>query len=373
MNSGEHTSRSGKEHWLEAFRQLPVKRAVVAVAVLIGILLLLPVTPGYVDHMDDAGYALLFDGNNDYVELHETSQVMGSGWEAEKTVSLWVKPTGTVTCYLDDPAKCDLIFSEKPRWWGISHGERNGEDKIWIWNFDGDFDVVGVNYSLDSWVHVTLVHDDGVLRAYRNGVEVGNTPSGPTQRPDESEPVLHLGGVIVNTAENWTFAGHLDEVRLWNYARTTTQVQADMYHSLNGDELGLRAYYMMSDGSGLTLTDDTGNGWDGTLYDGGYGVSPDGSPPEWVASDAFEAQPTATPTPTSTNTPTATPTVTNTPTPGPSSTPTSTPDPNSTPTSTPDPNSTPTSTPDPNSTPTSTPISDDFDFHYYLPVVDNSG
>ncbi|MDX1687328.1 MAG: LamG domain-containing protein [Candidatus Promineifilaceae bacterium] len=330
-----------------------------ALLFLLGILLLLPVAPGYVDHTDDAGYALLFDGNNDYVELHETSQVMGSGWEAEKSVTLWVKPTGTVTCYLDDPAKCDAIFTERPRWWGISLGERAGEDKIWVWNFDGDYDIVGVDYSLDSWVHVTLVHADGMLRAYRNGVEVGSTPSGPTLRPDESEPILHLGGVIVNTAENWTFAGELDEVRLWNYARTTTQVQADMFHSLNGDESGLRAYYMMSDGSGLTLTDDTGNGWDGTLYDGGQGVPPDGSPPEWVSSNAFEAQPTATPTPTSTNTPTATPT--NTPTPTVTNTPT------------PGPSSTPTSTPDPNSTPTPTPISGDFDFYNYLPVVKEGG
>jgi len=355
----------------------------ILMALLLGMLLILPATPAYVDHTEDAGYALSFDGNNDYVELHETAQVMGSGWEETKTVSLWVKPTDMMSCHVD-PAQCDFIFGERPRWWGISIGERNGEDKIWVWNYDSGYDVVGVDYSLNTWVHVTLVHSNGVLRAYRNGEEVGSTPSGATQRPPEFEPVLYLGGIIVNETENWTFAGVLDEVRLWNYARTEAQVQADMYHSLNGDEAGLMAYYKMSDGSGLTLTDDTGNGWDGTLNDGGNGVPPDGSPPQWVGSDVFDDPPTPTPTNTDTPTPTATNTATNTPTPGSSPTPTPTntptPGPSPTPTLGPSPTSTPTFTPGPDSTSTptaipgtATPVIDNPNFVVYLPMLEKDG
>lgn len=363
MNSGEQTKRPGNEHGLKAFRQITARHVVVVVVLAVTALFLLPAAPGHVQ-TTDAGYALLFDGNNDFVELHETNQVMDAGWEELKTVSLWVKPTNSESCFMGDPAHCELVFGDKPRWWGISIGERHGEDKIWIWNFDGNYDVVGVNYSFGTWVHVTLVHADGMLRAYRNGVEVGSTPSGATQQSLD-DPILHLGGMISTESRILTFAGELDEVRLWNYARTPTQVQTDMYHSLNGDEAGLMAYYMMSDGSGLTLTDDSGNGWNGTLHDGGAGAPPDGSPPEWVSSDAFEVQPTATPTPTSTSTSTPTPTPTSTSTPTPTSTATSA--------STPTPTSTPTLMPGPTSTSTATRVGDNLNNHLHLPIIKDGG
>jgi cell division septation protein DedD len=191
---------------------------------------------------------------------------------------------------------------------------------------------VAVDYALDEWVHITLVHDGGMLRAYRNGVEVGSTPSGTTARPGGGEDsILQMGAIIPDDTENWSFAGELDEVRLWNIARSTSDVQQDMYVSLNGDEPGLVAYYMMSDGPpSMTLTDDTGNGWDGTLHDGNAFAPADGSPPEWITSTIpHDGSPT--PTPTSTTTPG--PTATNTPTPTPTGTPpTSTPTPTAQPT-----------------------------------------
>lgn len=292
---------------------------------------LLPASPAFLEPIDHGGYALAFDGNNDYVQFDETSQVFGAGWADTKTVSLWVRPTASTTCGLD-PALCDVIFSERPHWWGITIGQINAEDKIWIWNFDGDTDYVAVDYTLDEWVHITLVHDGGMLRAYRNGVEVGSTPSGTTARPTGGEDsILQMGAIIPDNTENWSFAGELDEVRLWNIARSTSDVQQDMYNSLNGDEPGLVAYYMMSDGPpSMTLTDDTGNGWDGTLHDGNAFAPADGSPPEWVTSTIpHDGSPT--PTPTSTTTPG--PTATNTPTPTPSGTPpTSTPTPTAQPT-----------------------------------------
>jgi hypothetical protein len=61
-----------------------------------------------------------------------------------------------------------------------------------------------------------------------------------------------------------------------------------MFQPLSGTESGLAAYYQMSDGAGTTLTDDSNNNWQGTLFDGARGVPPDGQPPLWVPSTAFE-------------------------------------------------------------------------------------
>lgn len=236
-------------------------------------------TPG-----SGAGYALEFDGNNDFVELAETAAIMAPGWEDTKTVSMWVKPTGTSTCTVPTPLLCDAIFGDRARWWGISRGVVNGADRIWVWNYDGRADMIGIEYTLNEWVHIALVHSNGVLHAYKNGVEVGSVPSGTTIQPNTGAlPVLHIGGIINNASRNWTFSGQIDEVRIWNVARTGSEITQDMNISLAGNEAGLAAYYKMSDGVGMTLTDDSGNGWTGTLFDGARGVPADGSPPTWVS------------------------------------------------------------------------------------------
>lgn len=286
----------------------------------------------------NAGFALAFDGNNDFVELAETSAMLGMGWENTKSVEFWVLPQGpTPLCAHQDPAWCDAVFGDRARWWGVSRGELFGLDRLWVWNTDGSAgsyaDMIGIPYTSGEWVHIALVHADGVLRAYKNGVEVGVSASGTTMQPNTgAQPVLHLGGIINTSTRNWTFQGQMDEVRLWNYARTPTEIQAGMLQTLTGTETGLRAYYQMSDGAGLVLTDDSTFSWNGLLYDGARGVPPDGLYPQWVISTAFgSVGPTPTPLP-PTDTPTATP-IPPTPTPAP---PTPTPlPPTATPTSLP--------------------------------------
>lgn len=241
-----------------------------------------PLPPG------DAGYALAFDGTTDYVYLAETANILGPGWETSKTVELWIKPTGAATCTAASPAHCDAVLGDRPRWWGISRGAINGVDKLWVFNYDGNgTEVIGVDYNLDEWLHIAIVHSGGLLQVYRNGVLVGSLPSGATMQPNTGAlPILHLGGIIINSTRNWSFEGELDEVRFWNHPRTAEQIGQNMYQSLTGSEPGLTAYYAMSDGTGSVLTDDSVNNWNGTLIDGGQ-IPGNGLLPQWVDSGAF--------------------------------------------------------------------------------------
>jgi hypothetical protein len=98
--------------------------------------------------------------------------------------------------------------------------------------------------------------------------------------------VLHFGGIINTVSRNFTFSGQIDELSIWNRGLSAPEI--DDYHQsiLTGGEEGLVAYYRMSDGEGTSLTDDSGNGWNGTLLDGGQGVPPSGGPAAWVVSTA---------------------------------------------------------------------------------------
>ncbi len=305
--------------------------------VLIFILLIVTTfIPSRISLAEGAGFALQFDGVNDFVELVPATTMMGANWVNTKTVSMWVRPTGPgETCPYGSVAWCDAVFGDRPRWWGVSRGVLNGQDMLWVWNYDGSagspFDVVAVPYTSGEWVNIAMVHQNGILRAYKNGVEVGSVASGTTQQPNTGAlPVLHLGGVINSSTRNWTFQGELDEVRIYSTALNQTEIAQSLFVELLGNEPGLAAYYKMSNGSGTVLTDDSINTFNGTLKDGGNGVPTNGGTALWVASGAFNGTPTATPvlptsTPSQGATLTATPTAilpTNTPAPGNTATPT---------------------------------------------------
>ncbi len=51
--------------------------------------------------------------------------------------------------------------------------------------------------------------------------------------------------------------GALDEVRIWNYARSADELAADMGPAIAGDALGLLGYWPMNEGTGNTTADAT--------------------------------------------------------------------------------------------------------------------
>ena len=273
-------------------------RILLIAILLYSIAVVLPVVPARADH---AIWALQFDGTTDWIRLGATADLIGSGWQTTKSVNLWLKPSSGRDCEDADAQSCDVIFGDIPLWWGITIGRitvgpHANEDCIWVWNHDypaSGKDVICIPYTPGEWLNIALVHGDGWLRAFKNGIERGSVASGATYQVPDSNPLLYLGGIIYNAQEVKTFAGQIDEVRIWNRALTATEIIDNMFNDLPLPQTGLGAYYKMSDGPSdpisTTLTDDSGNGWNGTLLDGKPVDDPpgDGQYAQWVTSDAF--------------------------------------------------------------------------------------
>lgn len=130
----------------------------------------------------------------------------------------------------------------------------------------------------DEWIHMAGVWSDGSNKLYINGelIAEGLAPNPPIS----NEFPLYIGSSPFGGITNWR--GLIDEVRIWNAARTEDELLSMMYKELIGNEPGLAAYWDFNDGPGSgILTDRSGNENDGTLFGGGL------SPlPEWVVSDA---------------------------------------------------------------------------------------
>ena len=126
-------------------------------------------------------------------------------------------------------------------------------------------------------MQVSLVHDNGTITAYKNGFEVSSTASGSTS----SDGTLFISGL----SSGQHFQGNVDEVRVWNVARTETQIRNDAFQTLSHDESGLVAYYRFDqddDNTHLNLFNIATNNFTGTLTNMDPGSA-------WIISTAFNS------------------------------------------------------------------------------------
>lgn len=112
---------------------------------------------------------------------------------------------------------------------------------------------------LNNTYHLAMVYDGASLKFYRNGDLMGQTAaSGNLFQNDYPTRIGRYSGI---TVEN--FLGYIDEVRIWNTARTQAEIQATMQGSLPspGTQTGLQAYYTFDN-----LLNKQGNAaWNGVL------------------------------------------------------------------------------------------------------------
>lgn len=227
--------------------------------------------------------ALDFDGSDDYVSLSKFYNTLG-----QFTVL-------TVEGYVNTSVSGQSTFDN----WAIIDFDRSEYFNLYVTGDDGRVgfsttDEGGTIHDLYSpsgnavndgtWHHVAGVYDGTDKIIYIDGVEVA--------RATNAHGGLRLGtgltryGFIGDGSEadtgngsrnNLYFQGQISEVRVWNVARSETEINNDIEKCVSGAS-NLEVYYRMDDSTGSsTLTDWSGNGFDGTLRN----MDPD---TDWVSS-----------------------------------------------------------------------------------------
>jgi hypothetical protein len=117
----------------------------------------------------------------------------------------------------------------------------------------------------DGWFHVAATYDGSATRAFVNGADKGALEVGKLATPSNS---LFVGVGLLGAS--------IDELRVWNVARTDTEIQSDMHVRLTGSEPGLVGYWRFDEGAGTTARDSSSGAIPGALVNG----------PTWVPSGA---------------------------------------------------------------------------------------
>ncbi|MEQ8829106.1 MAG: tandem-95 repeat protein [Alphaproteobacteria bacterium] len=139
-----------------------------------------------------------------------------------------------------------------------------------------EVDMSGINA---GWHHVAMVIDqssdptDGQLTAYLDGSTAGWQIAGGGYDDvwtkgdiSSAADALMIGDPAYSpSAQGSGYTHPMDEVRIWDNARTEVEINQTMHQQLNGNEAGLSGYWTFNESVGSTVTDLTGNGHDGTM------------------------------------------------------------------------------------------------------------
>jgi hypothetical protein len=202
------------------------------------------------------GTHLNFDGNNDQVILPNSTDF---NFTNQMTVELWMNSNLT-------PQQWDALVAKGDDSWRVT---LTATGKI---NFAGNgafgnlTSVATVNDG--EWHHIAATYNGSDAIIYIDGV-LDKSIAG-TGTIAVSTYQVALGANLQITGR--TYYGNMDEVRIWNVARTASQIAQSKNCELQGSETGLVAYYKFNQGSAgvnnagiTTLTDATGNGHNGSL------------------------------------------------------------------------------------------------------------
>jgi Concanavalin A-like lectin/glucanases superfamily/Fibronectin type III domain len=163
------------------------------------------------------GNALLFDGVDDSLTIADSPSLHLSGG---MTLSAWVYPAAM-------QGSLGPIIQKEVEAYDLHAG--SGEEVLGPAG-GGAFGGVGAHVlgleaiPLNAWTYLAVTYDGAALRLYVNGAEVSSVSQ--TGALEVSANPLEIGG---GTHGSEYFAGQIDEVRVYNRALSSSEIQADMH------------------------------------------------------------------------------------------------------------------------------------------------
>ena len=224
-------------------------------------------------------YALWFDGRDDFLRTGKWL----SGIQSDFCIEAWIKPT-LVNPYSGSAAP--LLLHSAPgherylelRLDGYAVGFGGNQPPgrtVWLTQVK--------NLSREGWRHVAVVCQGTSATLYVDGSQVAQTRVPHAFDWDSGFAGSFIGGhPLPGVLSRKYFRGQIDEVRIWNRARTVEEIRAAVNRSVPADSPGLSAYWNFDDTDAQLTRDVSGHGLDAHF---GATPGPDPSDPIRVRSD----------------------------------------------------------------------------------------
>ena len=206
-------------------------------------------------------YSVFFDGVNDSLLIdHSDSFNFGVG---DFSIEFWYK-----SAQLIESSVSVIKKKNSTRYFEIIPSSDNDGLPVFVFGNGSSVYYAYGNTQIDNneWNHLTAVKSGNYTKLFVNGISSDSTNL-PSQAYIDNDADIVMGVVFESEEE---VINRLDEVRLWNRALTSDEIEAIMFTELYGDEQGLVGYWNFNEGQGSIVNDLTTNSNDGQLYEANW-------------------------------------------------------------------------------------------------------
>lgn len=203
----------------------------------------------YAETQPGGNVALDFDGSNDMIYTNTYSSATNS-----LTLEAWIYPRATtyrriISNHDGTPNPGEFVFD-------TNNPTNNGRGLRFyvVGPANATHSVTVANVlTLNTWNHVASTFDNGVMKIYVNGIAVANSTASFTNIPSSSNEIMIGEDPLIVVQEY--FNGMMDDIRIWNTARTATEISGNMNNCLIGNEVGLKNYFKLFENYGTKILD----------------------------------------------------------------------------------------------------------------------
>jgi glycosyltransferase involved in cell wall biosynthesis len=211
---------------------------------------------------------LTFDGNSTVA----TRQPLCTNIENTFTIEFWAKPEALREADVESAAGITKSRSQRfaitPVFGAYGDGDYAragigvsvGTNGISVYEHTTNHltAALAADMTVDDWTHIAVVYVNKTPSLYVNGQLIKH---GVTSIKEKVVPSAQFGGLH----PYGFYMGSLQEIRIWNTARTASELSMHMHRELTGKEIGLCKYWKMDEGAGSHIQDFTSRQADGTL------------------------------------------------------------------------------------------------------------
>jgi hypothetical protein len=182
------------------------------------------------------------------------------------TLEAWITPTGNGFGVTTDPYGATVLGKSQEGQvgtylasWSFNWCPASAGKLYFVHRNQQGTGTLGFSNSgiaLNTTAHVAMSFDGASIRIYINGVLDREVAAIGTGVFYDASSVL-IGAANFGAGFSRRFSGVIDDVRIWNHARSASEIAAAMNCRLSGAESGLVAYYTFN---GASLSDATGHG-----------------------------------------------------------------------------------------------------------------
>ncbi len=161
------------------------------------------------------------------------SQITCECWIKANSLENWAAPFSYLTDnYHEESGFAFAFFAGQLRFMLKTENMRGDE-----WNYNP-----AANVEIGQWTHFAGTYDGETIKIYKNGELIERKTTSGRINWQFKPSGFHIGA-FKDINEKIVYDGEIDEVRIWNTARSSYEINQFKNQPLNGKEEGLVAYY----------------------------------------------------------------------------------------------------------------------------------